>query len=880
MPIRAFAPLAAIVLLAAPAFPQALSGAINDAIDRGIQSILAHQQADGSIDVVGAGAGYNNEYPMGPTALAVYTLLKSGVPRDDPAIQAAMKYLRGLELKKTYAVSCYVLALDAMRDPSLDLEIQRAANWLASNFNDAADLWGYPDRNPELSNTQFAVLALWAAEKHGYHATKRLWADLIKGTIGQQTDDGGFNYRWNDRPSSHGTMTTAGITVLELAIERLQGEKAFDKVRGDGVKSLERGWAWMDEHFTATGNPTRANGLIMDRHKITTGRLYMFHYYYLWGVERIAAISQRNEIAGRDWYREGAVQFLREEEPGGGWNSLDTTCFALLFLRRATYSGLAGREQVKSIPRAITWRYTTEEPPDDWMKPGFDDSKWLLGPASFGDYANASRQDRTLWNTDDVWIRREFECDDPEAFRLYAVHDDSAELYVNGELAASSDVWSPKVKEYEVSEAARATLKEGTNLLAAHAKNDAGARTLDVWTRDFGRRAAHAGETLVEEPPGWYRAKPTPDAPFVGRWLVLGPIDDKKHALFHTSYLPAEETAPEAGQRHRGQAWRAARTRGGFLDFHEHLKPKDDALYYAFTRLEASEDTETVLWIGSDDGVRVYYDGELVLSHHAHQGAKPDELPLYLRLTEGTHRLLLMVENASGGCGLYARLTDLDRSPARTVRPVLSEVEMDLPAVALAHPGLFTFADLLALLPTDTTRRLAFTKEDVLDEVCVTGAAPGYPSWLAGSAPKNKDAPAYAPSPGAKGLLALWPAEVGEPAKLIWKARVPTGEPELVARASAEALSAPGETRVSLRAWVYDGDLRRVGETELVSEARPSKKGWVSFASDLSAYAGSEVLIILECIAPGEPADAADEADKKVGAGGAFLDEVVLQQAK
>jgi hypothetical protein len=45
-------------------------------------------------------------------------------------------------------------------------------------------------------------------------------------------------------------------------------------------------------------------------------------------------------LGERDWYAEGAEYLVREQHADGGWGrKIEDTCFALLFLRRTTFSG-------------------------------------------------------------------------------------------------------------------------------------------------------------------------------------------------------------------------------------------------------------------------------------------------------------------------------------------------------------------------------------------------------------------------------------------------------------------------------------------------------------------------------------------------------------
>src|SRR5260221_5229804 len=65
-----------------------------------------------------------------------------------------------------------------------------------------------------------------------------------------------------------------------------------------------------------------------------------FQYEYLWAVERWCGLTGRKKLGAHDWYREGAEYLLEEQGIHGDWNdNIEDTCFALLFLRRATMTG-------------------------------------------------------------------------------------------------------------------------------------------------------------------------------------------------------------------------------------------------------------------------------------------------------------------------------------------------------------------------------------------------------------------------------------------------------------------------------------------------------------------------------------------------------------
>jgi hypothetical protein len=77
-----------------------------------------------------------------------------------------------------------------------------------------------------------------------------------------------------------------------------------------------------------------------------------FYYYYLYSLERVGALTARKYVGKHDWYREGADELLKRQLPNGAWpgemgeDELVNSCFALLFLRRATVrSSITGNEQ-------------------------------------------------------------------------------------------------------------------------------------------------------------------------------------------------------------------------------------------------------------------------------------------------------------------------------------------------------------------------------------------------------------------------------------------------------------------------------------------------------------------------------------------------------
>jgi hypothetical protein len=137
-----------------------------------------------------------------------------------------------------------------------------------------------------------------------------------------------------------------------------------------------------------------------------------------------------------------------------------------------------------SRERSFPWRFTTSRPPAEWTQPGFDDSEWRQGPAGFGTPGTPGIRVATTWNTPDIWIRREITLPpstDPSRVQLLLYHDEDAEVYIDGTLAARETGYVTSYQPVEIGEAARAHLKPGAKIvLAVHCHQTGGGQGIDV----------------------------------------------------------------------------------------------------------------------------------------------------------------------------------------------------------------------------------------------------------------------------------------------------------------------------------------------------------------------------------------------------------------
>lgn len=338
---------------------------INAAIDRGVEWLLERQHLDGSW-------GYMpQQYRNGQTSLSLYTLLKSGVPRDHQAIQRGLAYLRQRPPTKTYSAGCQLLALAATHDPThvpwMEEIVERVLDWQQGG-------WAYPINHVDLSNTQYAALGLRAAEQVGIDVADKVWVKMGEYTLGCQDNDGGFGYLAGRR--STGSMTSAGVGVLAMCLQAL-GEKGKVSVRSRKafVEGVESGTAWLARNFTVATNPMPHG---------TDGGQTRWLEYYLYGLERVGSLLDVETIGAHAWYWEGARWLVDAQGEAGEWKTnygedLPNTCFAVLFLNRAT------RAKSGEGERKLIRRYGNDDPTAEVNLRASGDSPLVVWVSSFGD---------------------------------------------------------------------------------------------------------------------------------------------------------------------------------------------------------------------------------------------------------------------------------------------------------------------------------------------------------------------------------------------------------------------------------------------------------------------------------------------------------------
>ncbi len=148
--------------------------------------------------------------------------------------------------------------------------------------------------------------------------------------------------------------------------------------------------------------------------------------------------------------------------------------------------GLAVAEPRVIVPTsqksAQVWRYKTKWPGKTWFKPDFDDKEWQQGPGGFGVKGTPGAVVRTEWNTRIIWLRRSFELPKHpgDDVRLLVHHDEDANIYLNGVLAATLRGYVTNYIEVPIRPEALAALRPGQNVIAIYCRQTTGGQYIDA----------------------------------------------------------------------------------------------------------------------------------------------------------------------------------------------------------------------------------------------------------------------------------------------------------------------------------------------------------------------------------------------------------------
>ncbi|HEY7120004.1 MAG TPA: DUF4159 domain-containing protein [Tepidisphaeraceae bacterium] len=277
----------------------------------------------------------------GVTALATYALLASGESPQDPRLAPAIEFLKKADLRGTYALAMR-MQVWLLLPPTKDVKALANADkvrllTMTQSRGNARGMHDYTALGSSYSHSrsQYAVLAMWAADQMGLEVPNRYWAEAEAGWIRHQDISGGWTYAAPEDvnvPVTPG-MTAAGVATLFITQDYLHAGNGIGCQGNVDNPAIERGVEWLAQNFD----------------KVATDERYTrdFPFATLYAVERVGVASGRKYFGPHDWYAKGVTWLLGMQKPDGSFNTflgsgpmdgpigpVVDTSFATLFLAR------------------------------------------------------------------------------------------------------------------------------------------------------------------------------------------------------------------------------------------------------------------------------------------------------------------------------------------------------------------------------------------------------------------------------------------------------------------------------------------------------------------------------------------------------------------
>ncbi|HEX73267.1 MAG TPA: hypothetical protein ENN65_08135, partial [Candidatus Hydrogenedentes bacterium] len=150
----------------------------------------------------------------------------------------------------------------------------------------------------------------------------------------------------------------------------------------------------------------------------------------------------------------------------------------------------------------------------------------------------------------------------------------------------------------------------------------------------------------------WQSARHAAGELALDAWYATNPMKSS----FDDALFPEQGVDLDSRDENNRRQWRK---RTAWIDGVAHNLPGEDhAATYLFRAITAASDTVITVGLGSDDGVALWLNGELLLSRDVPRVAAPNQDMVKLPLRAGKNELLMKIYNRTGGHGFYFAVAD------------------------------------------------------------------------------------------------------------------------------------------------------------------------------------------------------------------------------
>ncbi len=210
-------------------------------------------------------------------------------------------------------------------------------------------------------------------------------------------------------------------------------------------------------------------------------------------------------------------------------------------------------------------------------------------------------------------------------------------------------------------------------------------------------------------------------APFIRSWLVLGPFNNTNRDGYNANLIGENEVSPSSGDVSGGLTWVSHQSPIDIIDFASIFNPNIDTVAYAHVYVKSLSAQNCQLWLGSDDGIKVWVNGTLVHDNFAYRPAVKDQDKVAISLQAGWNRILIKVDQVGGGWGFYARICD---SNGKEI-PGL-EYALDNPIIPPPDTTPPTISNVVATILSYTQARITWKTDEPSTSVVEYGTTTAY----------------------------------------------------------------------------------------------------------------------------------------------------------
>lgn len=151
-------------------------------------------------------------------------------------------------------------------------------------------------------------------------------------------------------------------------------------------------------------------------------------------------------------------------------------------------------------------------------------------------------------------------------------------------------------------------------------------------------------------------------AEYIRGWLINGFHQDNPDNFYNylnTNYLGYNEGTikPIEGQEMGGKIWVRYDSGNPYIDFNEINENLDYGVNYAYTSIISSENQECQLWVGYDDGIKIWLNGDEIFFDNRYGEYETDMNKINISLIEGENNLLIKISEWMGDNGFSAKFS-------------------------------------------------------------------------------------------------------------------------------------------------------------------------------------------------------------------------------